>query len=242
MERFGIRAELKNQPALDPSFFPLYRWEEAYLKGATEKIAVALVRESGKTCVCETAIYGTEEMREADCFHVERLVKFLLWAKGGYRVIICGNEKIFAYIRDTYAAGGARAFDFKTMGDVYENAFTVEHLPYDQRPREVDASQKIGGHTDGCRIGFDAGGSDRKVSAVIDGKCVYSEEVVWFPKTESDPDYHFKGIVEALKTAASKMPRVDAVGVSSAGIFVNDRTMLSSLFLKVPKEDFDKKV
>ena len=35
---------------------------------------------------------------------------------------------------------------------------------------------------------------------------VYSEEVVWFPKTNSDPDYHYQGILSAMKTAASKMP------------------------------------
>ena len=89
---------------------------------------------------------------------------------------------------------------------------------------------------EGCRIGFDAGGSDRKVSAVIDGVSVYSEEVVWFPKQSEDPDYQYRGIVEAFRTAASKMPRVDAIGVSSAGIFVGNRTMVSSLFLKVPRE------
>ena len=99
-----------------------------------------------------------------------------------------------------------------------------------------------GGHLDGCRIGFDAGGSDRKVSAVIDGETVYSEEVVWFPKTNSDPDYHYDGIVAALKSAAAHMPRVDAVGVSSAGVYINDRTMNASLFLKVPQELFDAKV
>ena len=38
------------------------------------------------------------------------------------------------------------------------------------------------------------------------------------------------------------MPRVDAVGVSSAGVFINDRTMAASLFLKVPKDLFDEKV
>ena len=38
------------------------------------------------------------------------------------------------------------------------------------------------------------------------------------------------------------MPRVDAVGVSSAGVFINNRTMNASLFLKVSKEDFDRKV
>jgi predicted NBD/HSP70 family sugar kinase len=97
---------------------------------------------------------------------------------------------------------------------------------------------KIGGHLDGCRIGFDAGGSDRKVSAVIDGEVVYSEEVVWFPKINSDYKYHYDGIMQAMKTAASKMPRVDAIGVSSAGVYINNKIMVASLFLKVPKEDY----
>jgi len=100
----------------------------------------------------------------------------------------------------------------------------------------------MGGHLQGCRIGFDAGGSDRKVSAVIDGETVFSEEVVWFPKINSDPDYHYNGIVSALKAAAEHMPRVDAVGVSSAGVYINDRTMSASLFLKVPKELHESKV
>lgn len=89
---------------------------------------------------------------------------------------------------------------------------------------------------DGCRIGFDAGGSDRKVSAVIDGKPVYSEEVVWYPKVTEDPTYHFNEIVTAFKTAASKMPRVDAIGVSSAGTFVGNSPMVASLFIKVPSD------
>ena len=109
-------------------------------------------------------------------------------------------------------------------------------------PEAKDSPKPAGGHFDGCRIGFDAGGSDRKVSAVIDGETVYSEEVVWFPKTNSDPDYHYDGIVAALKSAAEHMPRVDAVGVSSAGVYINDRTMNASLFLKVPQELFDAKV
>jgi predicted NBD/HSP70 family sugar kinase len=100
----------------------------------------------------------------------------------------------------------------------------------------------MGGHLEGCRIGFDAGGSDRKVSAVIDGETVFSEEVVWLPKVNPDPDYHYNGIVSALKSAAAHMPRVDAVGVSSAGIYINDRTMSASLFLKVPKDLYEAKV
>jgi predicted NBD/HSP70 family sugar kinase len=42
----------------------------------------------------------------------------------------------------------------------------------------------------------------------------------------------------ALKTAASKMPRVDAIGGSSAGVYINNRVMVASLFRGVPRERF----
>ncbi len=242
MKFLGIEVAYQNKPELDPGFLPLYLWEQEYLKGAKEKIAVAIERNDGKICVFDTKIYGTDEMLDADLFYIERKIKFLLWAKGGFRVILCGNTRIYEKVQKIYEKEGKRAFDFKTMGDVYESRFTVENIPYSEKPEECDETVSIGGHTDGCRIGFDAGGSDRKVSAVIDGEVVYSEEVVWFPKTHSDPDYHFSGIVEAFRTAASKMPRVDAIGISSAGIYVDNRTMLASLFLKVSPEDFEAKV
>lgn len=242
MKRYGIEVQLKNKPTLDPDFLPLYRWTEAYKKGAEEKIAVALERDGGKIAVLDTRIHGTPGFEEADLYYLERCIKTLLWAKGGWRVMICGNREIYEKVQKKYQKGGERAFDFVTMGNVYEHPFTVEWRPYEEKPEEKDESLPVGGHLDGCRIGFDAGGSDRKVSAVVDGKVVYSEEVVWFPKTESDPDYHYQGIVDAFKTAASKMPRVDAIGVSSAGIYVDNRTMLASLFLKVSPEDFEKKV
>lgn len=126
------------------------------------------------------------------------------------------------------------------MAGVYERLFEVVSCA--ELPAEKSNPQAIGRHLDGCRIGFDAGGSDRKVSAVIDGKSVFSEEVVWFPKTTADPDYHFQGIVDAFKSAAAHMPHVDAIGVSSAGIYIENRAMVASLFLKVPKDEFDKKV
>ena len=126
------------------------------------------------------------------------------------------------------------------MSKVFEHPFEV--IPTEQLPAPHDEPKAVGGHLSGCRIGFDAGGSDRKVSAVIDGEPVYSEEVVWFPKTTADPDYHYNGIVSALKSAAEHLPRVDAVGVSSAGIYINNRTMNASLFLQVPQDLFEKKV
>ncbi len=190
--------------------------------------------------VCETFIHGTPEMREADCYYVNRLVKTILWMKGGFRIYVRGSEDICRYLQEAYSAGGCQSFDWDYMANVFEHPFEV--VSCDRLPEAKDSPKAIGRHLDGCRIGFDAGGSDRKVSAVINGESVFDEEVVWFPKINSDPDYHYDGIVSALKAAAKHMPRVDAVGVSSAGVYINDRTMSASLFLQVPKDLFDQKV
>jgi predicted NBD/HSP70 family sugar kinase len=172
----------------------------------------------------------------------ERLIKAILWTVGGYKVYISGSKKIADRIKKAYSKGGERQFDADFMSGVYEAPFVVIYCSENEIPQDKKCSLSVGGNLDGCRIGFDAGGSDRKVSAVIDGKVVYSEEVVWFPKITEDPSYHYNEIMKAMKTAASKMPKVDAIGVSSAGIYVNNKIMVASLFLKVPEKDFNKKV
>ena len=240
MKHLGIDVNVKHLPPLDPSFIPLGRFYEAFLQDAKEPFDVAVERSNGQMAVYRTRVHGTEELREADIYYIDRIIKTLLWMKGGFRVYLAGNEAVCDAMKEHYSAGGSRDFDFDYMGNVFEHPFEVVRV--DQVPEEKSFSKAIGRHLDGCRIGFDAGGSDRKVSAVIDGESVYSEEVVWFPKTNSDPDYHYDGIVSALKSAAEHLPRVDAVGVSSAGVYIDNRTMNASLFLKVPKELYDKKV
>jgi len=236
----GIEINPVNTPVYDPGFIPMAQFNKAFLAQAKKPIAICVERDGGLRTVHSTYITGTNH--EADRYFVERMVKFLLWARGGYKVIICGDDGIAAHIKEAFSNTGKYAFDNTTMARIYEKPFEVISLPLPNTPPENEESKPVGGKKDGCRIGFDAGGSDRKVSAVIDGEAVFSEEVVWHPKITPDPDYHFQGIVSALKTAASKMPRVDSIGVSSAGIYINNRTMLASLFLKVSPEDFDKKV
>lgn len=240
MKYLGIDVPVRHLPSLDPEFIPLGRFNEAFLADAAEPFSVAVERSQGQVAAVHTRIHGTEEYREADIYYIDRLIKTLLWMKGGFRVYLSGNEAICDAMKEHYSLHGSRAFDFDYMGNVFEHPFEV--LRVDAVPEEKSFSKAIGRHLEGCRIGFDAGGSDRKVSAVIDGESVYSEEVVWFPKTNSDPDYHYDGIVSALKSAAEHLPRVDAVGVSSAGVYIDNRTMNASLFLKVPKDQFDAKV
>lgn len=240
MNYLGIEVPVANTPELDPGFIPLGKFFDAFLKDARQPLSLAVERAGGEVAVYNTFIHGTPDMAEADRYYVDRLVKMLLWMKGGFKVYVSGSEAMYESVRDAYRPGGTREFDADFMSNVYERPFEV--VLCDAVPAEYSNPQAVGRHMDGCRIGFDAGGSDRKVSAVIDGESVFSEEVVWYPKVTEDPDYHYEGIVSALKAAAEHLPRVDAVGVSSAGIYINNRTMVASLFLKVPKELFDEKV
>ena len=239
MERHGISVEIKNIPVLDPEFTPILRFNQAFLKTASKPVSIAVERADGQMATTHTYIHGTPEMAEADRYYIDRLVKTELWMKGGFRIYV-NDKDVCDYLKSVYCKGGAREFDWDYFANVFEHPFEI--ILTDKVPESMDISKPMGGHLEGCRIGFDAGGSDRKVSAVIDGETVFSEEVVWFPKITADPDYHYDGIVSALKSAAAHMPRVDAVGVSSAGVFINNRTMAASLFLSVPKELYDAKV
>ncbi len=239
MQYLGVNYEMKHIPALDPGFIPFGIWADAYRKGAKKPLSVAVERNGGYISVRNTFIHGTQDMFDADYRYVERYVKFLLWSIGGFRVYICGDSPIAQKLQKAYAENGERAFDYDFFQKLYERELEIIDLPLDQCPQAYEVAQPIGGHLDGCRIGFDAGGSDRKVSAVIDGECVYSEEVVWHPKKNPDPNYQYEGILDSFRTAASKMPRVDAIGVSSAGVFIGNAPMISSIFYCVPRERWD---
>lgn len=237
---------MKFTPIYDKNYKPMivklneFRAEVAKSESKTLKICIE--RNKGYNFVYNLDIFAAEDKFEENYGIAERLIKTILWVAGGFKIYISGDEYVYNKIKADYSIGGAREFDVKFMSGVYETPFEVVYVDENNFPESKSCSLKAGGHLDGCRIGFDAGGSDRKVSAVIDGKVVYSEEVVWFPKIKADWHYQYDGIMESMKTAASKMPRVDAIGVSSAGVYVDNKIMVASLFLKVPEDDFEKHV
>ncbi len=232
-------------PPLDPDFRPAVLANHAFQKevadsGVGVPLVLGLERANGELSRFETQVFPSDHPRAAaNLGYVERLVKFLLWQRGGWRVYVGGPREVGEYIAACYSPDGVRQFDYHFMGeDVYEQTFTVTVCAADEVPPANESGRALGRHLDGCRIGFDLGASDRKVSAVVDGQPVYSEEVVWEPRQQSDPDYHYREIMIALKTAASNMPRVDAIGGSSAGIYVNNRAMIASLFRGIPPDRF----
>ena len=140
-----------------------------------------------------------------------------------------------------YSANGARAFDADMMQRAFGRPLVIEALD-SARVETTDTAKAIGGHLDGCRIGFDLGASDYKLAAVQDGEPVFTTEIPWDPRIEADPAWHRAKINEGLKLAAEKLPRVDAIGGSSAGIIVDSELRVASLFRSVPDEQFAEKV
>jgi predicted NBD/HSP70 family sugar kinase len=231
------------RPPLDDDFYPASLFNQAF-RGAAEKTGVQLVigleRSPDTLSTYTTKVFPENHPRsQENLFYVERIVKFLLWQRGGYKLYIGGPKEIGEYIREVYSPVGKRQFDYHFMSDrVYERPLSVIVCDPKDVPSAKEVGKSLGRHLDGCRIGFDLGASDRKVSAMIDGEAVYSEEVVWEPGKNSDPGYHFREIMAALKTAASKMPRVDAIGGSSAGIYIDNQPKVASLFRGVSEERF----
>lgn len=234
-------------PVLDPEFRPAalaVRTFEAAAKatGQPLEIGMAIEQADGSTfCFRRPFLPLDHPQSAANAFFLERLAKFLLWSRGGWRLQVEGPALLVDRLRSYYLTTETGRFDAQIMGDrIYEKPFTVERV--ESLPAERAATQALGRHWEGCRIGFDLGGSDRKVAAVKDGEPVFTEETVWDPIRQSDPAYHFDGIMDSLRRAAAHLPRVDAIGGSAAGVYVNNRPKVASLFRGIPPELFQTRI
>lgn len=226
---------------LDPGFQPAAIYNRNYVEsvkatGKAVPLVLGLERECGLVSRFETVVQATTD--DASLLYVERLVKFMLWSRGGWKLHIAGPKYVIDFIRRVYSSRGARKFDCQMMALAYGKKFEVVATPLEQVPATKDMQVAAGGHLKGCRIGFDLGASDYKVSAVVDGEVIFTEETPWDPKIQVNPEYHYHHISAALHRAAACMPRVDAIGGSSAGIIVDDEIRVASLLRAIPKKHF----
>jgi len=243
-----IQVDPRVKPVLDPDFLPASLWNRTYRETVNriggQELKVALQRGDASISVFETRLLpDSPEFVAANQLYLERLIKFLLWQKGGHRVRIAGNRGMADFIRQVYSPAGRRAFDYHFMGEqVYLVPMQIEAVEPGDFPDAKEPAAPLGRHFNGCRIGFDLGGSDRKYAAVIDGNVVHTEEVAWDPYFKTDPAWHLEQINEGLKRVASHLPRVDSIGGSAAGVYVNNEVRVASLFRGVPRDVFNQKV
>jgi len=245
----GLVVEPKHRPGLDPDFVPAELWNRAYEEWAEidprrTPVVVGVTRPDGTIFRHEIRVLPHEgENIPLNLKYVERIIKLLLWMKGGSGIIIAGHPELAKAVSGLYMPGGARSFDCDIVGRrIFLEPMTVTSCSLEVVPEEKIAAIPLGGHLDGCRIGFDLGGSDRKCAAVVDGEVVHSEEVEWNPYFESDPRYHFDGIMDSIGRAAAHLPRVDAIGGSAAGVYVNSEPRVGSLFRGISEENFDREI
>jgi predicted NBD/HSP70 family sugar kinase len=234
------------QPHLDPGFRPAVLANQAFRRqvaasGVGVPLVIGLERPKGSFSRFETRVFAAgHPQAEANLVYAERLLKFLLWQRGGWRIFVGGPRNIGQYLRQHYAPGGKRAFDYHFLGEkVYQKPFTIVPCHPEDVPPEQEMERPLGRHLNGYRIGFDLGASDLKISAVVNGETVYSQEILWQPGQQTDPAYHYETLMDAINTAAARMPRLDAIGGSSAGIYVDNQPMIASLFRGISEEQFD---
>lgn len=243
-----LQEEPKIKPPLAPEFRPMGLGWRKFLCEAENaggpKLVLALERNDAVSWVKVPLLPADHAQSKSDLRFADRLLKYLLWQRGAGRVYAAGPKEVTAFLQQAYRKGGERSFDAEFMANVYETG-AFEVIPVESEkdlPPQKESVKAVGGHWDGCRIGFDAGGSDRKVSAVIDGKPVFTTETVWEPKIQSDPLYHVNGVIDSIEQALKHLPKLDAIGVSSAGIYVANKTRVASLFRKVPPDLFEKHI
>lgn len=233
---------------LDPDFRPAALGHRAFCRhvqryGDEAVLEVALERDSGQVTRARVQLSPHASDAALNQRFSERWLKFLLWQHGAWRIQLSGPQSVTCYLQRAYAPAGMREFDAEFMAQVYRQPrFEAVTRRVEELPAPLVVERPLGRHLDGCRIGFDAGGSDRKVAAVIDGRQVFAAETPWRPKLEADPRYHYEGIKDSIRQARAHLPRLDGIGVSSAGIFVDHETRVASLFRKVPAQLFEARI
>ncbi|VGO22340.1 ROK family protein [Pontiella sulfatireligans] len=236
------------KPPLDKSFCPAILGNRNYRNAVAQAdnsspMHMALERTDGCVARVDLQIFNPGSEHDADTIrYVERQIKSLLWARGGSVLYLSGPAQVCSAIREIYSANGARAYDTNRMDVIYDNGFDIRIVDACDVPDAKEQSIPIGGFLDGCRIGFDLGASDYKLSAVIDGEAVFTTEIPWNPSIQTDPEYYYKHIGDGLKLAAEHLPRVDSIGGSAAGAYVGNMAKYASLFRNIPSEKFNQRI
>ena len=80
--------------------------EEVAASGQGVPLIIALERSDGSVSRYETVAFPDDYPHaDANLTYSERLAKFLLWARGGWKVTIGGPRSIGQYITKVYALG-----------------------------------------------------------------------------------------------------------------------------------------
>ena len=208
-------------------------------KSNAQLVSIAWEREEGKIYRYDFPIPKRYDAAGKQLIQlaVDRIAKFIVWAAGGWKLYLAGPDEIVKPVAKAYTKKGARAFDYDFFSSIYGRPVEVEIVPLKKMPEMTEKKSLVKTVADGNRIGFDLGASDFKISALKNGKVVFSKEFPWDPRNNADPEYHYSMLTKGLKEAAKALPRVDAIGGSTAGVLVGQKLGLASLLRAVKEKN-----
>ncbi len=214
----------------------------ASMEEKPDTVAIAWERENGLVYRYDLPIPTNLHKAEAQVISnlVERIAKFIVWSAGGWKLYLSGPDAVVKPVAKAYTKKGLRAFDYDFFTSIYGRPVEAVIVPLAKCPKMNEKPLTVKTATDGCRIGFDLGASDFKISALNNGKVVFSKEFPWDPVPQADPEYHYNMLTAGLKEAAAALPRVDAIGGSTAGTLVGEKMGIASLFRGVKAKNPEK--
>jgi len=234
---------------LDPGFRPLVLAKRSYLeatKECTDKLEWALVRANGVARYSLPVFDEKSRDARTSIYLAGVLIQEMLWQRSASELKLFGPAKICKGVKAAYSLGGTYEFDIKQMPHVCghaEKSFEVTIVESaSDLPEALDKPEVCGTDATGCRLAFDLGKSDIKTVAVKDNEVLYSKETEW-DVTNPDPEYHYKEIVAAMKLAAEKLPKIDAIGGSATGtVSPDNEATWCDIFPNVPPDVYKEKV
>lgn len=229
---------------IDPSYHSAIECFDTFQKKVQDNeqkshVILAIEHEK-KIVVCkEYDVFSDEKHLSYNLFILERLIKSLLWVVGGHRIYFAGPHLLYESLKEIFSPTGKRAFDIAFMEKIFQTNFEFLECDSKQIPQE----KSIDSHFDSIvyqkRIGLDLGGTHIKICALFDDQIVYSQVIPWSPKTYINPHAHEEKILHAIQDALPYLQNdVDALGISSAGIFMDNQVRVSALFMKVDEQKY----
>lgn len=240
-----LQTSIKINQSIDPQFIPMSlknkTWNEL-IKNESDKIEIHLgIMDNFENFIALHRFIFPEQSKYLfdNSLFIEKLIKSMLWIYGGIKVYLDIPTRIFKEMSSLFSIKGKYAFDINFMKKVYEMEFELIHMHVTDFPKIKSQKKIVESNLRGNIIGFDAGGSDRKVSAIKNGNVIFSDETIWHPKLNSNPQYHYDGILDSMRKASHYLETIDGIGVSSAGIYQNNEVKVASLFMSVPETEFE---
>ena len=246
---------LQFPPALEPGFQPAALWHRTYealvaRDPGARPLSLSLGRPDGTVLRHDTRVLGANDPNccaRPVAARRRAVVEIPALAKGrqpGARRWRRRDRGALSPGALCAGHGGARSFDYSFMrrnglrAGVVLQALDVWSPSTSFAPRTVRPPAARPAPAAVAASASTSAAADRKVAALIDGKVVFSEEVAWDPYFQKDPAYHIEGVHASLLRAAAHLPRVDAIGGSAAGVYVNNEVRVASLFRGVPADQF----